>query len=142
MARLEPLIKVRKHAVDEKQRALAELYRQAEELQRLKDELLMNLAKEQALADMSSDLETRATFGPYAAAVRDRIESLDVMMGKMDVRINMAQDAMRDAFAELKKIEITDRERKTRDQREKDSKAAKEQDEMAITRHQSETEKD
>ena len=50
MADLNPLIKVRKHNVDQKQKFLAELYRQAEELQVQKQTLLDQLKREKETA--------------------------------------------------------------------------------------------
>lgn len=133
MARLEPLIRYRKHSVDEKRRALANLYREADTLQRYKDELLMQLAREQALAESSENFETQAYFGRFAQRVREQVDAVDGAMAKLNVRIALAQDDVRDAFAEMKKIEITDRERKKRDAKAVEDKERKELDEIALS---------
>ena len=51
MANLNPLIRVRKHTVEQKQKALADLYRQAEELISQKKKLLDQLAVERQKVD-------------------------------------------------------------------------------------------
>lgn len=133
MARLEPLIRFRKHGVDEKRRTLANLYREVDQLQRHKGELLLQLAREQALAEGSENIETSAYFGRFAQRVRGQIAAVDAALGKLDVRIALAQDDVREAFAEMKKIEITDRERKKREDKARDDKERRELDEIALT---------
>ena len=135
MARLDPLIRLRKHKVDEKQRVLAELYREIEKLQIRKTELLVGLAREQELAETMPDLETRTYFGRYAQAVRQQVEDIEATIKRMDVRVLLAQDDVRDAFAELKKVEITNRERKNRERKEQDAKESRRLDDIGIEGH-------
>lgn len=118
MARLDPLIKVQRHVVDEKRRALATLLREVEGLQAKKDQMLMNLAREAALAEATGDPRMISDYNRFAHASRVQMAALDVAMGKLQVRVAIAQEDIRAAFADLKKTEITDRERKTRAQRE------------------------
>lgn len=132
MARLDPLIRFRKHTVDEKRRVLAELYRMGDMLRARKDELLMQLASEQAIAETMPDPETQIFFGRYAQAVRARTDDIDEALSKLDVRIRLAQDDVREAFSDMKKIEITDRERKLREAKAEDAKNAALLDEIGI----------
>lgn len=133
MARLDPLIKVRKQAVEDKQRVLAELYRQYDSLMGAKNQLLADVERERALvAAKPDDLQARAWFTQFADGVKIKVADLDTLMAKLDTRIVVARDDMRAAFAEYKKIEITDRERKKRDQKEIDDKVASELDAIAI----------
>lgn len=137
MARLDPLIKVRKHAVEEKQRALAELYRQLESFKNQKDQLLLDLAREQALVDADiTNLDARAWFGTYAAGVQRKIEQIEAACKKMETRITVATDDIRTAFSEMKKVEITDRERKKREKKALDDKTAQELDAIGIEAYQ------
>ena len=105
MTDLNPLIRVRKHATEQKQKLLAELYRQADELETQKQTLLDQLEEERAAyADMPIDF--LSYFAPYEQAVKDRVEDISADQEKLERRITSAREDMRLAFAELKKIEI------------------------------------
>ncbi len=132
MADLDPLIRVRKHAVEQKQKFLAELYRQAEELARQKQTLLDQLASERSKISEMESAEMMSYFGRYADAVKDRVEDIDEAAVKLETRIEIAREDMRAAFAELKKIEITQERREAREQAERDKKESAELDDIAI----------
>ena len=131
MADLNPLIRVRKHTVEQRQKFLAELYRQAEELQDQKDSLLTTLQSEREKTK-ELGVEMLSYFGPYSDAVKDRVEDIDHAMEKLNFRIEVARDAMREAFAELKKVEITQERREEEEQAELKKKESDELDEIAI----------
>jgi flagellar FliJ protein len=131
MADLDPLIRVRRHVVEQKQKFLAELYRQQEELLVQKQTLLEQLAEErQKINEMGAEM--LSYFGPYAEAVRLRVADIDEAMAKLNTRINIAREDMREAFAELKKIEITQERREDEEQRELDKKETAELDAIGI----------
>jgi flagellar protein FliJ len=131
MADLDPLIRVRKHVVEQKQKFLAELYRQQEELLIQKQTLLEQLAEErQKVNDMGAEM--LSYFGPYAEAVRARIADIDESITKLNTRIEIAREDMREAFAELKKIEITQERREDEEQRELDKKESDDLDAIGI----------
>ena len=131
MADLTGLIRVRKHTVEQKQKAVSELYRLAEELQNSKNELLDNLkSEEDKLKDMS--VEMLSYFGPYSEAVKDRVAEIDKKSVTLEKRILMAQEDMRAAYAELKKAEITQERRDEEEQKAIDKKESDELDEIAI----------
>ncbi len=71
-------------------------------------------------------------FGRYADAVKDRVEDIDEAAVKLETRIEIAREDMRAAFAELKKIEITQERREAREQAERDKKESAELDDIAI----------
>lgn len=58
----------------------------------------------------------------------------------MENRIAAAQEDMRNAFAEMKKVEITQRGRKEREQSEEQQKEDNELDEIAIENYRRRTE--
>jgi hypothetical protein len=133
MARLEPLIRVRKRQVEDKQKILADLYRQQEALEREKQQALFGLAREQALIEADpTNLQARAWFGPYANGVQQKIGSIDQAIAKLEVRIMVARDEVRAAFAEYKKIEITHTRRQTREQVERDHRETQTLDDTAL----------
>ena len=131
MADLNPLIRVRKHAVEQKQKFLAELYRQAEELENQKTTLEKQHAIEQEKVK-ELGVEMLSYFGPYSEAVKDRVEEIEASLVKLNARIDVAREDMREAFAELKKIEVTQERREEEEQAEIDRKETQELDEVAL----------
>lgn len=131
MADLNPLIRVRKHIVEQKQKFLAELYRQAEELESQKETMLAQLEEEQEkVKDM--EVEMLSYFGPYTDAVHDRVEEIDEARATLEKRIELAREDMREAFAELKKVEITQERREEEEEKELNKKESNELDEAGL----------
>lgn len=131
MADLNPLIRVRKHALEQKQKFVAELYRQAEELENQKKTLLEQLEEERTkIQEMG--VEMLSYFGPYADAVKDRVTEIDEASTTLETRIEIAREDMRAAFAELKKIELTQEAREDEEQKELNKKESDDLDEIAI----------
>lgn len=111
MADLEGLIRVRKYTTEQKQKFLSELYRHAEDLERQKKNMLEQLDEEKRLlAEMPADMQR--FFGAYANGVHERIEEIEESRSKLETRIQAAQEDLRQAFSELKKIEIIQEQRK------------------------------
>lgn len=132
MADLDPLIRFRKHGIDEKRRVLAELYRQTEQLQQQKKVIEEQMAHEKSLAEEMATLEASAYLGRYLEGARRKIRAIELSIKKMETRIAVAQEDVRNAFAEMKKVEITQRNRKSREKAERERKDSKELDEIAI----------
>lgn len=131
MADLDPLIRVRRHAVEQKQKFLAELYRQAEEMEQQKTSMLETLAEERKKVD-EMGVEALGYFGHYSEAVKTRVEDIDEAMKKLNNRIEAARDDMARAFEELKKIEITNEQRQEAERAELAKKEADALDDIAI----------
>lgn len=131
MAKLDPLIRVRKHTIEQKQKFLASLYVKAEELKQQQDTLETQLAIE---TEKAKDLgaEMMGYFGAYADSVNIQLEELDVVRKHMEDRIKMAQEDVRNAFADLKKIEIINDRRQSEALADMDKKESEELDEIAI----------
>ncbi len=132
MAELDALIRVRKHAVEQKQKFLADLYRQVEAMQMRKKKLEDDLTRERQALDEMATAESIAYFGRYAEATRIKIEQLAHEISKMETRIEIAREDMREAFAEQKKIEITKERRDAEKMEEDRKKEVKELDEIGI----------
>ncbi|MEZ5815078.1 MAG: flagellar FliJ family protein [Alphaproteobacteria bacterium] len=133
MADLNPLIRVRKHAVEQKQKFVAELYRQAEELQTQKTTLLTQLDEEQEKVQ-EFGVEMLSYFGPYSEAVKERVAEIDQAAATLEARIEIAREDMREAYAELKKIEIAKENRETAEEKARNKKESDELDDIAIER--------
>ena len=141
MADLNPLIRVRKHVVEQKQKFLSDLYRQAEDLESQKQKLSEELNTESAkIRDMGASM--LSYFGPYAEAVKQRIKGIMAALGKVETRIDVAREDMREAFAELKKVEITQERREDEEQKEIDRKESNDLDEIGIEGYRRRIEED
>ena len=115
MADLHSLIRLRKYRVEEKQKILADLFREAEKYEAAIKNLEDQHDKEKALAEEKGDYETVTAYAMFAERVRQQVAFLHLGLDKINARVAVAQEAMRDAFSELKKIEII---QETRDEDE------------------------
>ncbi len=131
MAELDTLVRVRRHSVEQKQKFLAELYRHEEALKKQRDELETQLAIEHEKTK-NMDAEFLRFFSDYAGRVRHDIADIDNSRAQLDVSIKTAQEDMREAFAELKKVEIVGDRRKAERRAELNKKDADALDEIAI----------
>jgi flagellar export protein FliJ len=142
MAELKGLIKVRRHNVEEKQKFLAELYRQVEAMNMRRKKLEDDIIRERKALEETSSAESIAYFGRYAEATRKKIEQLEHEISKMETRIDIAREDMRAAFAEQKKIEITQERREDEETEELRKRENKELDEVGIEGFRRKTEED
>lgn len=106
MANLKPLIRFRSFQVDEKRRVLAALYEDAVKLEQQKAVILDTMDREAKAAKNSGSFEVLKSLGIYVKGARARIENIDGQAKRLDLRIELAQEDLREHFAELKKIEI------------------------------------
>lgn len=132
MANLLSLIKLRRHNVDEKQKVLADLYRQIETIENSKTSLIQRLRSERDVLDKSGTLEMYAYFGRFSQNIQRMIERLNLEKQKLEMRITVAQDDVREAFANMKRIEIVQKERTRVEKKEQDDKEGREMDDIGI----------
>lgn len=132
MADLESLIKVRKHDVEEKQKFLANLYRQLEAMNSSKESILKSLEEEANATEEIATAEAYAYFGRYNTLMRDKIKQIEQEMKKLETRIDIARENMRSAFAEMKKVEIVHETRQKEQAKELLKKENIEMDEIGI----------
>lgn len=111
MADLEPLIRYRKFQLDEKRRFIARLYAEADKVYNFKQRALDEVARERAYVDESSDPHVITGFLGYQGLMKKKIAMIDVEVKRIDARIQVAQDDLREEFTELKKFEIVQRNR-------------------------------
>jgi flagellar FliJ protein len=118
MADLESLIRFRKHTVDEKQKILTALYRDAENLERQRQTLIDKMEEEKRLAAEMNMPDIQQSLMRYLDGSRIKIKAFDIALKRLESRIDFAREDIRLAFAEQKKIEIT------QEARQKAAKAA------------------
>lgn len=132
MADLKPLIRLRRHAVDEKQKALAELYRQVETLEERRQHLFDQLKAERMALAADAPVEMLAYFGRFSEAIQNDILRINQQLRKLEVRVRLAQEEMREAFANLKRVEIVQQNRDTEASQALKSKESSELDAIGI----------
>lgn len=132
MAKLTGLIRIRKHAVELKQKALGELYRQQDVIRDKKQKMLDKLEHERKALEHHDMVEATAWYGRFAEGLRGQIERLNKEIDRMEVRISIAREDLRAAYAEQKKIEIVDRRQKATEEKEAQNKEDKELDDIAV----------
>jgi len=132
MANLKPLIKLRKFQVEEKQKILAALLREVEKFEGHKRQLLVQIKEERKTAEDSNDYETLASYRMYAQNARLKIQYYDLEINKYNMLISKAQEDMREAFSEQKKIEIIQENRELEEEREENRKDSSRMDEVGL----------
>ena len=111
MADLEALIRLRRHHVEEKQKILADLFREVEVFETQKKDLYARLKKEREAMNDLEGLETRDFYGLFEGTIRKNIERVDAEIRNLDTRITLAQEEVRAAFADMKRVEIVHKRR-------------------------------
>ena len=130
MADLTVLIRLHKHELDEKRRALGELYAAMAALERQRQELELTFAHEKAAMDASG--EVHFTFASYVDRVKKQRESLLRGEADMERQIELAKDSLMETFAELKKYEMTQEERDRLEEEEQRYKETRVFDEIGL----------
>lgn len=109
MADLSVLIRLHKHELDEKRRALAELHGAMAELERRRRDLERTFEAEKEAIKVSGDVHF--SFAQYAETVRQQQLDLTEEEQALERHIEKAKDSLMDTFSELKKYEMTQEER-------------------------------
>jgi len=117
MADLESLVRLRRHTVEEKQKILADIYREVEICETQKLELDERLQRERKALDENLDLETREFYGRFKQVILEKIDTLNAEIASLDTRLNIAQEEVRAAFADMKRVEIVN-DRRTEEERQ------------------------
>ena len=132
MADLKPLIRLRRHRVEDKQKAIAALYRDIEALEDRRQGLYDRLAHEKEIFETQTEMDMRAYFGLFQEGIQKNIEGINAQIRKLEVRLQILQDDMREAFADMKRVEIVQRAREHKATRAAAKKETSELDEVGI----------
>ncbi len=131
MADLDSLIRVRRHVVEQKQKFLTELYDQADALEDQKQAMIRQMAIEKAKTQ-ELGVEMLSFFDQYVRAVKERLLDLDDAMDTLEKRIDMAREEVREAFADVKKVEIIQERRLAEEKATEEKKESDVLDEIGI----------
>lgn len=112
MAGLKSLIRLRKHELDEKRRAVGQLIARLDSLKREEQRALDELEAEKKLAAEGG--QALAAFPNYNKRIQERLRLLREEQVKVAAAIERAQADLQDAFKEFKTFEITEENRAKR----------------------------
>jgi len=132
MADLESLIRLRRHVVEEKQKILADIYREVEICETQKMELNERLERERAALDENLDLETREFYGRFEGVIREKIDAIMSELLALETRLDLAQEEVRAAFADMKRVEIVNDRRSEEERQAIIAKETAELDDIGI----------
>lgn len=133
MAKLDGLIRYRQWLLDEKRRELAKLHTEETELEAKNTAL--NAEKEAERDVAHQDPEAALAWGAYFQAWRKRRHKLNDQITRLAREIEFAQDAGREAFRELKTVELLQEERSRQKAIERSRMQTTRMDEVAQSRH-------
>ncbi|MCB1538728.1 MAG: hypothetical protein H6865_05635 [Rhodospirillales bacterium] len=108
---LSGLIRYRRYQLDEKRRFIARLYAEADKIYGTKKRALDEVAHERAYVVESSDPHVITGFLTYQGMMKKKVALIDKEIQRIDTRIQVAQDDLREEYAEIKKYEIVQRRR-------------------------------
>jgi flagellar export protein FliJ len=123
-------IRLHKWTVDEAQRQLGELMRLADRLRQDVADLEAEVVRERQAAAQS--FEAGLTFSSYMEQVIERREKLHRSIAEVEGQIEQARDALKDAFAELKKFELAAEAAEERAKKKRDAREQTTLDEVAL----------
>lgn len=127
---LDSLIRLNRHELDEKRRVLSERYQALAQLARERAALDADFEREKKALAASGDIAF--TFEPYARAVRERGLALDRQMAEAERNIEAAKQDLMVVFAELKKFEMSQEERRKLEEEERKLRETKIFDEIGL----------
>ena len=125
------LARMRKWALDEKQRELGDMLGVLGKLQAEKNALEQAIIAEQKVAAENPELAGFA-YGGFATAVIAEREAITKMIAEQEEKIDAFRDEVADAFKELKTVEIAERNRVEAERAEEDRKEQQELDEIGM----------
>lgn len=132
MKTLQTLIRLHKQQVDERRRYLAELRDHEQRLIEQRRRFEEDAEKERLLAGTS--LELARTYPAFAKQVKVRRAELERARLDVQARIAQAEDAVAEAFQELKRFELAEEERQRQEAAEFRRREAMMLDEVASQR--------
>jgi hypothetical protein len=137
MRALSTLIRMHRHLLDEKRRALTDLENLRADLIAQRDKLEAELVREQEVA---RQVEVGAfAYAGFARGVISRREKLQASLTELEARIAAAQEEVATAFQDLKRHEIALAARQRRQREEADRRRQIELDEVSIEMHRRRT---
>lgn len=131
---LSALVRLNDWEVDQKRRALADELTKLDALQQRRTALIEEMAREQAAAT-ATPTEGGLTYAAYATHAMHRREALNQAIAEQEGAVAKAREALREAFLEFKKFEITEDRRVMKEEQERAKADQAFLDEVALGIH-------
>lgn len=125
------LVRMRKWALDEKQRELGDMLGVLSNLEAEKEALEQAVLAEQKVAAENPELAGFA-YGGFANAVIAEREAITKMIAEQEEKIDFFREEVADAFKDLKTAEIAERNRAEAERAEEEKKEQDELDEIGM----------
>lgn len=132
MQALETMIRLHKFQLDDKRRKLRELRDFSQQLQLSLQQLDVEVAREQEVADKYPD--TQKTFTAFKKMAAERKTSLLDSLLRLEQEIAGLTDEIADTFTELKRFEITKDDNTAKSRKTKQHAENEQMDELALGR--------
>lgn len=130
MSDLAVLIRLHKHDLDGKRRALGELYAAMATLERERRTIERLYELEKQAVNESGDVHF--TFMQYTEKVKKQRKELDNAEQALEQHIAAAKESLMETFAELKKYEMTQEERERIEEEERRFRESKNLDDIGL----------
>jgi flagellar export protein FliJ len=130
MSVLRRLVRYHRHQLDEKRRNLRVLEARAASVEDAIEKLDMRVVAERRVAKHSPDVS--GAYGGYARAALDRRAALLTALGEANRAVEAAREELLDAFAEVKRYEISLEHQARREQEEQERRGQGLLDEAAL----------
>jgi flagellar FliJ protein len=133
MRTLSTLIKMHKHQLDEKRRALTDLENLRADLVARREKLDADLAREQEIA---KQVECGAfAYAGFHQGYIQRRDKLITSLAELDVRVGAAREEVSTAYQDLKRHEIALASRQRKQREEEDRRTQNTLDEVSLDMH-------
>lgn len=133
MKSFNSLIKLHKHKVEERQKALSELLAIRQDLEARSEALTARLAAEQANAHTAQP-HAAADLAAFSTGARRQQDTIAASVANIDEEMTVAHSALRAAFQELKKYELLEASRAAQERRNAARRESADLDEIAGVR--------
>jgi len=128
----ETLIRLKKFAVDEKRRKVAQIESMIADFDRMAGDLEREIKTEQDRANIHDP--SHFAYPTYAKAAATRRENLKRSTDELRIQLEDAKSALAEAFEELKKVEMLDQRDQARELAEANSREQAELDAIGAMR--------
>jgi flagellar export protein FliJ len=131
----ETLIRLKKFAVDDRRRKVAQIEAMIADFDRMATELEREIATEQERANIHDP--AHFAYPTYAKAAMSRRENLQRSTDELRIQLEDAKASLGEAFEELKKVEMLDQRDQARELAESNAREQSELDAIGALRYHS-----
>jgi flagellar FliJ protein len=129
----ENLIRLKRFQVDEKRRQVTQIETMIADFERMAEELDRQIAEEERRVGV--DDVTHFAYPTFAKAAAQRRDNLKGSIAGLEQQLSTAQDALAEAFEELKKVELLEERNYERERVEENQRNQTEMETIGLAMH-------